>query len=432
MNLLRHIHIFRDLQDSDLEKLGKIAAQEEFQAGDVLFREGDPSTAFYIIQKGAVVITKEGGAAGAKTLAELASGDFFGEMGVIEETPRYATATVVQPSSIFVVQKTDFDDLMAVNPSIAMKIMVTVTRRYKADVEGGGDFAVGAGESAAPKTDPEGPDEAPPQPTGRLIAVQSPTGGAGVSTIACNLAVALADRGKKVLLIDASTQFGDLAVLLDVIPNTTLYQMAEEENWDPVYIRENYCNATKFGVDFIAAPLKPEQAEMVTADLFRILVDSMRQTYEYILIDTFHLMQEPVLTLLEMADEILYVLNPELPSMKNARLWLELLSALEFTRAPVRTLLNKWDQRAIVSKETIEKNLQTTVDLVIPYDRDSTMKCINRGEMLVRYVPREPISKALLSLADKVLNVQTKPVEAEASFFSSWMGRLKSRFNITG
>lgn len=427
MNLLRHIHIFRDLQDSDLEKLGKIASQEDFQPGDVLFREGDPSTAFYIIDQGSVRITKDAGGGKVKTLTELKSGDFFGEMGVIEETPRYASAEVAEPSSIFVVRKSDFDDLMAVNPSIAMKIMVTVTRRYKANTEGGEFGELGAAPEAAQ------PGPAVQQEAGKLVVLHSPTGGAGVSTLTSNLAVALADRGKKVLVLDGSTQFGDLSVLLDVIPSNTLYQMAEEENWEPDFIREHYAVATKFGVDFIAAPLKPEQAEVVTADLFRILVDGMRTLYEYILVDTYSLMQEPVLTLLEMADEIHYVMNPELPSMKNARLWSELLYALEFTRAPVRTILNKWDDRARVSKESIEKNLQTTVEVVIPFDRDSTMKCINRGEMLVRYLPKEPISKAILGLADKVLNIQSKAADGdETTFLSSWMGRIKSRFNITG
>lgn len=431
MNLLKNIHIFRDLQDSDLEKLGKIAAEEKYEPGHELFREGEPSTAFFIIRKGKVRIVKDAGKPEAKVLAELHPGDFFGEMGVIEETPRYATATVVESSIVFVVRKSDFDDLMAVNPSIAMKIMVTVTRRYKANLEGG--------DLGAPVTSPGTAVAAPAKPTapernGRLLVMCSPTGGAGVSTLACNLAVALADRGKKVVVVDGSTQFGDLSVLLDVIPKMTLYQMAEEENWDPAYVSETYAHPTKFGIDFIAAPLKPEQAEMVTADLLRILMDSLRRAYDYIVMDTYRLMQEPVLTLLEMADEVLYVMNPELPSMKNARLWIELRNALEFSQAPLRMVLNKFDSKAILTKEAIEKNLQATVDAVIPYDRDNTRTCVNRGEMLVRYMPKEPVAKAILELADRILNVQTKPQEEQgaASFFSSWMGRLKNRFNLTG
>ena len=430
MNLLRNIHIFRDLQDSDLDKLAKIASEESFEPGDVLFREGEPSSAFYIIHQGAVRISKDTGGAEPKVLAELKTGDFFGEMGVIEETPRYANAVVAEPSRVLVVRKSDFDDLMAVNPSIAMKIMVTVTRRYKANLEGGA-----AGIPEVPSTAPSAPEApAPPEPAfnGKLVVSHSPTGGAGVSTLLANLGVALADRGKRVLLIDASTQFGDLSVLLDVIPTATLYQMAEEENWDPAFIQETYCHKTKFGVDFIAAPLKPEQAEVVTADLFRILIDGMRTLYEYILVDTYSLMQEPVLTLLEMSDEIYFVMNPELPSMKNARLWMELLGALEFTKAPVRMVLNKFDERAVVTREQIEKNLQTGVDVVIPFDRDSTMTCINRGEMLVRYLPKQPISRALLALADKVLNVQAVSQDQEVSFLSNWMGRLTNRFKTTG
>jgi MinD-like ATPase involved in chromosome partitioning or flagellar assembly len=425
MNLLKNIHIFRDLREENLDKLGKIAVEEHFQEGDVLFREGDTSSAFYIIHRGSVRIIRNSEGPNSKVLAELSAGDFFGEMGVIEETPRFADAVVSEASHLLVVRKSDFDDLMAVNPSIAMKIMVTVTRRYKANHESGDVSvpAVSGGATAA----------VVPQPSqGMLVAGHSPTGGAGVSTLLSNLGVALADRGKKVLLIDGSTQFGDLSVFLDVIPNATLYQMAEEENWEPDFIQESYVHSTKFGVDFIAAPLKPEQSEVVTADLFRILIDGMRSLYDYILIDTYSLMQEPILTLLEMADEILYVMNPELPSMKNARLWSELLEALEFSRAPVRTVLNKFDDRAVVTKQQIEKNLQTEVDLVIPFDRDSTMSCINRGEMLVRYLPKQPISMAILTLADKMLNIESAQQGEDVSFLSNWMGRIKNRFKITG
>lgn len=426
MNLLKNIHIFRDLQDGDLDKLAKIASEERFAAGAVLFREGEPSSAFYIVHRGRVQITKEGPGGGSKTLAELHSGDFFGEMGVIEETPRYANAVVAESSQILVVLKSDFDDLMAVNPSIAMKIMVTVTRRYKANLEGGGS-PVGA-----PEVPQGGAPPPPPTEAGRLLVCHSPTGGAGVSTLVANLGVALVDRGKKVLLVDGSTQFGDLAVMMDEIPQYTLYHMAEEENWDPEFIEETYCRKTKFGVEFLAAPLKPEQAEVVTADLFRILLDGMRSRYDYVLVDTYALMQEPVLTLLEMADEILYIMNPELPSMKNARLWIELLQALEFTDSPVRTILNKFDDRAVITPEQVGKNLQTTVDVVIPYDRDATMSCINRGEMLVRYQPKSDISRAILGLADRVLNIQAKGQDDGASFLSSWMGRITNRFKITG
>lgn len=425
MNLLKNIHIFRDLREEDLDKLGKIAAEEHFQEGDILFREGETSSAFYIVHKGCVRIVRNSESSNAKVLAELRSGDFFGEMGVIEETPRYADAVVAEPSHLLVVRKSDFDDLMAVNPSIAMKIMVTVTRRYKANLEGGAEASQPAPAEVAPQA-----EAAPVQ--GMLVVGHSPTGGAGLSTLLSNLGVALADRGKKVLLIDGSTQFGDLSVFLDVIPHATLYQMAEEENWEPSFIVESYAHSTKFGVDFIAAPLKPEQAEVVTADLFRILIDGMRTLYDYILVDTYSLMQEPVLTLLEMSDEILYVMNPELPSMKNARLWSELLEALEFSRAPVRTVLNKFDDRAVVTKQQIEKNLQTEVDLVIPFDRDSTMSCINRGEMLVRYLPKQAISMAILTLADKMLDIESIQQDQEVSFLSNWMGRIKNRFKITG
>jgi len=382
-----------------------------------LFREGDPSSAFYIIKWGSVKIVKSHGTANAKVLAVLRDGDFFGEMGVIEDSPRYASAIIEDETCIIQVKKADFDELMSVNPSIAMKIMVTVTRRYKSNIE--------AGIEAQPPTT----SLAAVGKMATMVVFHSSTGGAGVSTIVCNLGLCLKQMGKRVLLIDGSTQFGDLSVLLDVIPKQTLYQMAEEEEFSLEVINTNYVNSTKFGFDFIAAPLKPEQSEVVTADLFRVLMDVIRSSYDFILVDTYHLMQEPILTLLELADDIGYVMSPDLPSMKNARLWLELVKALDFTQAKVGVVLNKVIPNSTVNVESVQKNLGVNIWGAVPYDFDLALECVNKGELVVSHT-KEDIAQAMMGVARRI-NPQGKGKADEGSFFSGWVGRLTSRFKLS-
>ncbi len=389
--------------------------------GVALFREGDPSSAFYIIKWGSVKIVKGHGSGNPKALAILREGDFFGEMGVIEDSPRYASAIVEDEACIIQVKKADFDELMSVNPSIAMKIMVTVTRRYKSNIEAGI-------EAQPPTTSLQATEQA--NRMAHMIVFHGSTGGAGVSTIVCNLGFCLKEMGARVLLIDGSTQFGDLSVLLDVIPKQTLYQMAEEEEFSLEVINTNYVNSTKFGFDFIAAPLKPEQSEVVTADLFRVLIDVIRPNYDFILVDTYHLMQEPILTLLEMADEIAYVMSPDLPSMKNARLWLELVKALDFTKANIKVVLNKIIPNSSVNVASVQKNLGVQMLGAVPYDFDLALECVNKGELVVNH-PNEDIAKAIISVAEQ-LNPQGKGKSEEGSFFSGWVGRLTSRFKLSG
>ena len=403
------------MQDSDIEKLQKITQEDVYGAGVCLFKENDPSTAFYIIKWGTVQIIKGHGTHGQKVLASLKDGDFFGEMGVIEDSSRYASAVVKDEAAILTVRKSDFDELMSVNPSIAMKIMVTVTRRYKSNIESGSEHE----QAPAPQK--------PTEKDSRVVVVHSSTGGAGTSTMVCNMAYSLAAKGKKVLLIDGSTQFGDLSVLLDVLPKQTLYQMAEEEEFCYEVISNTYINATKFGFDFIAAPLKPEQFELASADLFRILVDVVAPEYDFIIIDTYHLMQEPILTLMEMAHDIAYVMTADLPSLKNARLWLGLLNELAFTDAQVGVILNKVLQSSVVDGESVKKNLNVDILGEVPYDYKSCITCVNKGELVATYTD-EPIAAAINGIALRLApDLKTDDDKSESSI-SGWVGRLTSRF----
>jgi len=337
-------------------------------------------------------------------------------MGVIEDSNRYASAVVKDEAAILTVRKSDFDELMSVNPSIAMKIMVTVTRRYKSNIESGTDAAASVPAVAVPTTQRES----------KIVVVYSATGGAGTSTMVCNLAYSLSSKGKKVLLLDGSTQFGDLSVLLDVLPKQTLFHMAEEEEFCYEVISNNYINSTKFGFDFIAAPLKPEQFEMASADLFRILIDVVAPEYDYIIIDTYHLMQEPILTLMEMAQEIVYVMTADLPGLKNARLWLGLLRELAFTDAKVGVALNKVLQASAVHTESVVKNLNVTVLGEIPYDYKSCINCVNKGELVASYTS-EAIAVAIDNITLKLApDLQVEPIE-EAGI-GGWVGRITSRF----
>lgn len=142
--------------------------------GTILFRQGDESNAFYIIKTGKVRIIQNMNpdGSGGRELAILKDGEFFGEMGVIEDSPRSAAAVVLEDACLLKVKRTDFDNLMALNPGIAMKIMVTITKRYKPDA------------SVTPAPAPQQvQQQKASKRDGMVIAINSITGGAGVSTI---------------------------------------------------------------------------------------------------------------------------------------------------------------------------------------------------------------------------------------------------------
>lgn len=388
-------------------------------AGTILFRQGDESNAFYIIKSGKIRIIQNMNpdGTGGRELAILKDGEFFGEMGVIEDSPRSAAAAVLEDACLLKVKRTDFDNLMALNPGIAMKIMVTITKRYKPEPQ--------ATSAPAPASQAK-----QSRHDGIVIAINSITGGAGVTTIVCNLGYELqkASNGR-VILIDGSTQFGDLPVFLDQIPKLTLYQLAEETDINVEMLAKGYIIKTNFNVEFIAAPMKPEQAEVVTADLMRVLIDKLRLEYDFVILDTYSLMQEPILTMLELADKIFYVMTPDIPAMKNCKLWMELVKALEFPEEKVSVVINKHDPKTSVDVKAIEDKLGCKAFSVLPADFEGVVDCINKGVPLNVARPNEPLAAQIAALARKI----AKPGEPEpdpAAEGGGVFGFLKKRFGL--
>lgn len=100
----------------------------DFSPGHVLFREGDGGTEMYVIQRGKVIIEKRLGGQ-ERTVAELSEGDFFGEMAVLNERPRTATARCKEATSCLVIDKRTLEAMLAKNPDLAMRLVHRLARR---------------------------------------------------------------------------------------------------------------------------------------------------------------------------------------------------------------------------------------------------------------------------------------------------------------
>ena len=144
----------QSLTDDDFGKLAGITVETSYPTGTVFYKPGDESDAFYIVRSGKVRIVQNPNAdgSGGQELAVLTDGEFFGEMGVIEDAPRSAWAVAIEPCSLLKVKRPDFDSLMALNPGIAMKIMVTITKRYKPDPTSTQNTQMSVGEPTASST----------------------------------------------------------------------------------------------------------------------------------------------------------------------------------------------------------------------------------------------------------------------------------------
>lgn len=129
--LLQQILIFRGLDSESITAIERLLVERTCPEGAVVFSEGDPPDALYIIAKGGVQVSKHTRSGKEVTLAHRGQGDVFGEMGIIEEQPRMATVTTTEPSKLLVLPRKDFQSLLEEHPRISFSMLQVLSQRVR-------------------------------------------------------------------------------------------------------------------------------------------------------------------------------------------------------------------------------------------------------------------------------------------------------------
>jgi pilus assembly protein CpaE len=247
-----------------------------------------------------------------------------------------------------------------------------------------------------------------PTVRGKTIVIYSPKGGAGCSVIAVNLAIALQTIYNNVALVDASLQFGDIAVLLnEQVKNNLLDLTSHADELDPELVRDVMTKHTTTGLHILACPPKPELAEHVSPDAFGKTVEHLSSMYDFVVVDTTSHLTESVQTALELADIILLVTTQELPSIKSCNLFLNLAKASGLTNR-ILFVMNRYDKRKTITPERISESLKHPVVATILQDDIVITQSINRGVPFILEYKNQPIGKSFQNLVDVILQ-RTEP-----------------------
>jgi len=235
---------------------------------------------------------------------------------------------------------------------------------------------------------------------GKVIMVYGPKGGVGTTTIAVNLAVALNNTETNVALIDAKLQYGDVAIFLNEQGKNTILDLAPRaDELDADVVESVMIKHSASGLHVLAAPSRPEQAEQVTPDQFSKLVKRLRQMYAYIIVDTASALNDITLAALDGCDVVILVVTQDIPSIKNARLFLDLLQSIGVQRNRVCFVMNKYDKRISITPEKVAENLKQAVGGVIPLDERTVIPAVNRGIPFMIDNKVQPCARAVLDLA---------------------------------
>jgi len=240
---------------------------------------------------------------------------------------------------------------------------------------------------------------------GIVVAIFSPKGGVGRTTIAVNLAVAAASLGgRRVALMDASFQFGDVGVLLNLNPkNKSIADLAAQlESGEPDDL-DNYVINHSSGVRVLLAPSSPEQAELITAAHARRVVERLRAENDLVVVDCPSSFNDATLGILDSADLILTLLSLEITSIKNMRLFLEVAEQLGYGAGKIRLVLNRADSTLGIRVADVEHSIGRKVDHTIVSDGRSVVYALNRGVPFFLSNREAQVSQDVLRLATAVV-----------------------------
>ena len=237
---------------------------------------------------------------------------------------------------------------------------------------------------------------------GSIVTVTSAKGGSGKTVTATNVALLL-NRipDKKVVLVDADLQFGDVCLLLQLEPRFTMVNAAHELHHLDVEMLDSLLTEHPSGLKVLAAPLEPAFADDITTAGLMQMLDLLQETYDYVVVDTASMLDELILSLIEKADHVLMVVDMDLPSVKNAKLALETLRLLKFSTQNVQLVMNRNNSKAKLETKEIESALKMEISASVPSDA-AVPNSVNEGRPIVETDPKGKVAKGFESVAELI------------------------------
>jgi pilus assembly protein CpaE len=274
--------------------------------------------------------------------------------------------------------------------------------------------------ASLPKSDTPDSDK-----TARIIALYSPKGGAGVSTVTANLAWSLKSTGLKVLVVDGDFLYGDMAVLLNQQSNHSIIDLVRfSGDLDEEVIREV---VTHGEVDLLAAPSNAEKFEAISGpDFEKILKELSQLDYDFLLINTSSHLSDPTLVALELAEKIIVIGTQEISCLRAIVLFLDLIEVLSIDRGKLLVVINRFEKNSILTLGKYKEFLKINISQTIPQDHATVLLANNLGVPFVENNKNIPVSRAINYLANTLIKGK---IQKTPTGMSKVLKSIKSRIS---
>ncbi|HEY90017.1 MAG TPA: MinD/ParA family protein [Thermoflexia bacterium] len=269
--------------------------------------------------------------------------------------------------------------------------------------------------AGGPRNDGSGRDGA--QRAGKIITIFSPKGGTGCTTLAVNVAISLqkiVDDTTKVALVDASLQFGDVAIFLKIKPTRTIVDLAPRADELDTDLLNTVLVPHPSGIKVLAPPATPEEAEIVREGdagesgdslRFRTILEFMRGEFDYLLVDTHHVVDGITIAALDLSDLVLVVTRPTIPEIRGARVFVELLQKLGYGMEKIGLVINSVDNKRMgIQPKAIERAMMPAI-AQLPLDEVIALRAANYGVPFVVKEPHADISTRMTQLARTIVDM---------------------------
>ncbi|MHB1415647.1 MAG: response regulator [Chloroflexota bacterium] len=269
---------------------------------------------------------------------------------------------------------------------------------------------------------------------GCLIAVCGPKGGIGRTTVACNLAVALAkNHGRKVALLDGCFNFGDVGTAMNLRSSLGMGDLSSAQP-DEIDLRmvEEVLVAHSSGVKVLQGAARPGKDDGVGEATLRKIVGELTSAYEYVIADLSPSLQDSDLALIDVATKAILLYSPEMAAIKDLKLFLELSQGLGYPRTKFLPVANRMGAPGGVRVQDVQANLNIETVLCIPDNPRVANFALNKGVPFVLANRDSAIAKSLVELSDllqrQAVPSQPKATETAKKKSRGWLsfGRKKS------
>jgi pilus assembly protein CpaE len=236
---------------------------------------------------------------------------------------------------------------------------------------------------------------------GELFTVFSPKGGVGKTTLAVNLAVAVANAGRRVCLVDLDLAFGDVAITLQTFPSRTIADAAHLQDLD-AHTLLSLLTPLQDNLSALVAPVQPDAKEVISAAVVGKVLRLLKSQFDCVIVDTAPAFDEHVLQAFDESNRILLVTTLDVPTLKNVKMATETLELLNFGPTKQQLVLNRADDKVGLTADKVEATLGMKIVASIPSSPEVAAST-NAGNPIVRSSPRHPVSQAVTALARQLL-----------------------------